>query len=369
LKVPFLDLERQHSIFRKEIIDAVTNVLDSSQFILGREVENFENEFSEYIGVKYCYGVGNGTDALRLALISCDINKDDEVLIPANTFISAALETSFIGAKPVFIDIDEKTYNIDPDKILKAITKKTKAIILTHLFGQPAKIDDVLQIAYKYNLKIIEDACQAHGAEYKGKKVGSFGDVGCFSFYPSKNMGALGDGGAVVCNDKKVARKIFLLRNYGEIKKYNYLIKGFNSRLDPIHAAILRIKLKNLDKFNDNRIRHANLYKCLLKDIKEVTLPEEINKIKHVFYVFVVKVKKRDQLINYLNEKGVKTLIHYPVPIHLQKSFKELGYKKGDFPTTEKCAKHILSLPMFPEIKDEEIKYVTKCIREFYSRF
>ncbi len=366
--VPFVDLSRQHQKLRREIDEAIKRVIDSSWFVLGKEVEDFEAEFSRYLGVKYCYGVGSGTDALRLALLSLDVGAGDEVLIPANTFISAALETSFIGAKPVLVDIEDSTYNIDPEKMAKKINSRTKVVILTHLYGQPGRVKEVLSLARKHNLKVIEDACQAHGAEYKGKRVGNFGEVACFSFYPAKNLGALGDGGAVVCQSAKIAQKLRLLRNYGENKKYYYCLKGFNSRLDPLQAAVLRAKLKYLDDSNGKRIAAANLYRQKLTKVKEVVLPKELEESKPVYHLFVIRSKKRNQLVKYLGDNGIKTQIHYPVPIHWQKSFDDLGYKKGDFPVTEECSRQIISLPMFPELTKEEINYVCENISDFFEK-
>jgi dTDP-4-amino-4,6-dideoxygalactose transaminase len=367
MNVPFVNLSRQHQKIRQEIDKAISQVIDGSWFILGKQLEEFERNFAGYLNVKYAFGVGNGTDALRIALLAVGVKAGDEVLIPANTFISAPLETSFIGAKPVLIDIDEETYNLDPQKIEKKITKKTKAIIPTHLCGQPAAMDEVLKLARKYSLWVIEDACQAHGAEYKGRKVGGLGDVGCFSFYPIKNLGALGDGGMIVTNNSKIARKITLLRNYGEIKKYFYAIRGFNSRLDPLQAVILNVKLKYLSKDNEKRRKIAGIYNRFLVEVKKIILPKEEKNVKHIYHLYMIRTKRRDGLLNYLKENGIITQIHYPVPIHLQQSFKYLGYKKGDLPVTEKCAKEILSLPIFPEMTLKEIEYVCVKIKEFFA--
>jgi len=366
MKVPFLDLSRQHQKIRQEIDKAISQVIDDSWFILGKKLEEFEHNFASYLDVKYAFGVGNGTDALRIALFAVGVKTGDEVLIPANTFISAPLETSFVGAKPVLIDIDEETYNLDPQKIEKKITKKTRAIIPTHLCGQPAAMNEILKLAKKHKLWVIEDACQAHGAEYKGKKVGGLGDIGCFSFYPSKNIGALGDGGMIVTNSSKLAKKIALLRNYGEKKKYYYGVRGFNSRLDPIQAAVLNVKLKYLDGYNEKRRKIANLYNHLLSGLNEIILPKENSEVKHIYYLYMIRTKKRDKLLDYLKKNNISCLIHYPIPIHLQQSFKYLGYKKGDLPVTEKCAEEIISLPMFPELTFKEIKYVCDKIKEFF---
>lgn len=368
MKVPFVDLSRQHKKIRREIDRAISQVIDNSWFILGKTLEEFEQNFAKYLNVKYCYGVGNGTDAIRIALLAVGIKPEDEVLIPANTFISDPLEISFVGAKPVLVDIKSDNYNIDCQKIEEKITKKTKAIIPTHFCGQPAVMEKILKIAKKYKLWVIEDACQAHGAEYKGKKVGGLGDVGCFSFYPTKNIGALGDGGLLATNNSKIAEKISLLRNYGEIKKYYCAVKGFNSRLDPLQAAVLNVKLKYLDKFNKKRQELAGRYNYFLSDVKEIILPKEDLNIKHIYYLYMIRTKKRDELINYLRENGIIAQIHYPIPIHFQQSFKDLGYRKGDFPIAEKCAQEIISLPMFPELTLKEIEYVCSKIKEFFRK-
>ena len=368
MNIPFVDLSRQNTFLRKEINQAIAEVIDSSQFVLSKELENFEKEFARYLGVKYCYGVASGSDALRLSLLASGIERGDEVLIPANSYVSSAFETLFIGATPVLVDIDEETYNIDPKKIKFKITKMTKAIIPVHFYGQPARMDKILRIAEKYNLKVIEDACQAHGAEYKEKKVGGFGDAGCFSFYPSKNLGALGDGGAITTNNKKIAQKISLLRNYGQIKKNYHKIKGFNSHLDALQAAVLSIKLRYLNRFNQKRRKIAKQYNQFLTGIQEIILPQELPNLKHVYHLYVIKTKNRNKLVRYLSKKGIRTQIHYPIPIYLQSAFKNLGYQKGDFPVTEKCAEEIISLPMFPELREEEIKFVVERIKFFYQK-
>jgi len=368
MKISFVDLSRQHKKIRRELNKAIARVIDDSYFILGKHLEEFEQNFANYLKVKYAFGVGSGTDALRIALLALGIKPGDEVLIPANTFISAPLEISFVAAKPVLVDINEKTYNLNPQEVEKKITQKTKAIIPTHLYGQPAAMDEILRIARKYNLWVIEDACQAHGAEYKDRKVGGLGDIGCFSFYPTKNLGALGDGGMVVTNKDNLAKKIAMLRNYGEEKKYFYKIKGFNSRLDPIQAAVLNVKLKYLDEWNNKRRKLAAAYTRLLYEVKEITLPKENPENKHVYHLFVIRTKKRDQLLEYLKKNGILCLIHYPVPVHLQHSFKDLGYKRGDFPVTEECTREILSLPIFPELTLKEIRYVCDVIKKFFGR-
>lgn len=359
MKIDVFSLKEQYKGLRDEIAQAIEKVMRSGQFILGKEVSLFEKEFAEYCGVKYAVAVNSGTDALFLACLACGIGRDDEVITTSNTYIATALAISMTGAKPVFVDIDEKTYNIDPTRIEYAITKKTKAILPVHLYGHAADMEPILKIAKKYRLKIIEDCAQAHEALYKGRKVGSFGDVGCFSFYPTKNLGAFGDGGMMVTNFKELYDKMLLLRDYGRKGRYENVIKGYNSRLDTIQAAILRVKLKYLDEWNDRRRANAELYTKLFKGAKlKVILPFEADYARHIFHLYVIRVKNRDKIMQRLSERGVRTLIHYPIPIHLQKAFKELGYRKGDFPITEKVCKEVLSLPMYPELTEKQIRYV-----------
>lgn len=364
MKVDFVNLSRQYSIIKDEIEEAVFRVLKKSTFILGDEVEHFEEEFAKYCGVKYCVGVSSGTEALHITLKVLGIQDGDEVILPPNTFIATALAVSYTGAKPVFVDIDPGTYNIDFSKIEEKITKKTKAIIAVHLYGQMAEMDKILKIAKKYNLKVIEDACQAHGAKYKDKKAGSFGDTACFSFYPTKNLGCYGDGGAIVTNSKEVAEKVKLLRNYGQVKKYHCKIIGFNSRLDEMQAAILRVKLKYLDHNIKNRRKNASLYTHYLKDLP-VILPKESAENYHTYHLYVIRIKNRKAMADYLKEKGIFTSIHYPIPLHLQVAYKGLGCKKGDFPVTDEQVGEILSLPMFAELEKEEAEYVAEQIKKF----
>jgi len=355
-------LKEQYKEVKGGCDKAVRAVLNRGDFILGREVELFEAEFAKYCGTKFAVGVNSGTDALFLSLLSQGIGKGDEVIVPAFTFIATALAVSYTGARPVFVDIDEQTYNIDVNKIRKAITKKTKAIIPVHLYGQPADMEAILEVAKEYKLKVIEDAAQAHGAEYKNKKVGSFGTTGCFSFYPTKNLGALGDGGMVVTNVENTYKDLLILRNCGRKTHYEHIIKGYNSRLDTIQAAILRIKLSRLDKWNQLRRKNAHLYSSLLKGVDGVITPYEDKKGFHVYHLYVVRVKNRDRVIKILNEQGIKVLIHYPMPLHLQPAYKDSGYKKRDFPVAEKVAQEIISLPMHPYLKEAQIKYTTDTI-------
>ena len=362
--IPLVDLKRQFNSIEKEIAEAMARVFEDSTFILGKEVEMFEQEFARYVGVKFAIGVGSGTDALHLALRAIGVGPGDEVITAPNSFIATALAISYAGAKPVFVDIDPETHNIEPSKIEEAITNRTKAIIPIHLYGHPADIGTIVDIARTFQIKVIEDACQAHGAEFRSKKVGSIGDIGCFSFYPAKNLGAYGDGGMVVTNNTDVVDKLRMLRNCGERKKYHHDIKGINSRLDNIQAAILRVKLRKLDKWNDNRRTAAQMYNELLDNLN-VIIPSEKANVKHVYHLYVIHVSRRDELLNYLKSKGIYASIHYPIPIHLQKAYLDLNHTVGAFPVSEGYSKEIISLPMFPELSAEHIEYITSQIRSF----
>jgi len=360
----------------KELKEATNRVIDSNWYILGKEVENFEREFANYLEVKYCIGVGNGLEALHIILRAYGIREGDEVIIPSNTYIATALAVSYAGAIPIMVEPDERTYNINPDLIEEKISKKTKAIMPVHLYGQACDMDLINEVAKKYNLKVIEDAAQAHGATYKGRKCGTLGDASGFSFYPTKNLGALGDAGAVTTNDKELAEKVRALRNYGSDKHYYNKYMGFNSRLDEMQAAILRVKLRHLEEFNEERKTIAQLYLKGLQDTNLI-LPYVPEWAEPVWHQFVVRTKKRDELQEYLKSKGIGTLIHYPLPIHLQEAYQHLGYKNGDFPIAEKIANEILSLPMANEIlslpmwiglKKEDIEIVCKMIKNFKSK-
>ncbi len=366
MKINFVDLKKQYQAIKPEINLAIQSVIDKSAFILGEELESFEKEFAGYCGVKCAVGVDSGISALELGMRALEIRPGDEVIVPANTFIASASAISFCGAKPVLVDCDKDTFNIDINIIEKFINKRTKAIMPVHLYGQPADMDSILRIAKKYCLRVIEDACQAHGALYKSKKVGSLGDFGAFSFYPAKNLGAYGDGGILTTNNFKLAEKIRMMRNYGQKKKYDHRVLAYNRRLDNLQAAVLRVKLKRLDQWNNQRIKNAENYKNYLSGLPLI-LPFVQESVKHVFHLYVVVVKKRDELLKYLGEKGVSCGIHYPRPIHRQVAYKSLGYKKGGFPVSEKLAQQILSLPMYPELSEEEIKYISLQIRNFFK--
>ncbi len=368
IEVPFLDLKQQYRSIKDEVNASVQQVIDSCSFVLGENVNSLEKEFASFCGTEHAVGVANGTDALCLALLACGIGKGDEVITVPNTFIATTEAISQTGAKIVFVDVNSSTYNIDVSQIEGAINERTRAILPVHLFGQPADMDPIMEVARKYNLKVIEDACQAHGAEYKGKKVGSIGDAGCFSFYPSKNLAAFGDGGMVVSNGNEIAQKIKMLRDHGQIKKYEHLVEGHNSRLDEIQAAILRVKLKRLDEWNKLRRKNASIYNELLEDMDEVVMPLEAEDAKHVYHLYVIRTERRDELQQWLKSKGIGTGLHYPIPLHLQRAYEYLGYKEGDFPVAEECAKQILSLPMFPELTREEIEKVVSEIKRFFAR-
>ena len=359
MKVDVFTLKKQYEDIKDEIKVSIEKVMQSGGFIIGEDVKLFEQEFAAYCNVKHGVGVNSGTDALFLACLACGIGKGDEVIVMPYTYIATVLAISMTGATPVFVDIDEKTYNIDVSKIEKAVTKKTKAILPVHLYGHPADMDPLMEIAKKHNLKVIEDCAQAHGALYKNKKIGSFGDASCFSFYPTKNLGAFGDAGIVLTNSEEIKKRLVLLRDYGRKDRYEHVLRGYNSRLDTLQAAILRVKLKHLDKWIEKRRKNAALYGELLKDQTDIIVPFEADYAKHAYHLYPVRVKHRDNVMKKLSDKGVRTLIHYPIPIHLQEAYRDLGYKKGDFPISEKCCDEILSLPMYPELSEKEIQYVT----------
>ena len=348
----------------KELKEATNRVIDSNWYILGKEVEKFESEFGNYLGIKYCIGVGNGLEALHIILRAYGIGEGDEVIIPSNTYIATALAVSYAGATPIFVEPVERTYNINPNLIEEKITKKTKAIMPVHLYGQSCDMDPINEVAKKYNLKVIEDSAQAHGATYKGRKCGALGDTAGFSFYPTKNIGALGDAGAVTTNDKELAEKVRALRNYGSEKHYYNKYMGFNSRLDEMQAAILRVKLRHLEEFNEERKGIAQLYLNNLQD-KDLILPYVPEWAEPVWHQFIIRCKKRDKLQEFLKSKGIGTLIHYPLPIHLQEAYKNLGYKKGDFQIVEKMANEVLSLPIWIGLNEKFIKRIINRIRKF----
>lgn len=347
MKVPFLDLSFEQRLIKSELDAAYERVMASGFYILGAEVTAFETEFARYCTADHCIGVGNGLEALHLILRALDIGPGDEVIVPSNTYIASWLAVSYTGATPVPVEPDEQTYNIDPARIEQAITPKTKAIMAVHLYGQASDMDPIFAIANKHGLKVIEDAAQAHGARYKDRIIGGLASSAtAFSFYPTKNLGALGDGGAITTNDAKLAEKIRMLRNYGSVKKYYNELKGFNSRLDELQAAFLRIKLARLDAWNAHRVTIANYYLKSLAETTDIVLPHTANYADSVWHMFIIRSQQREQLMQHLAKQGIGTLIHYPVPPHLSQAYAELGYKTGDFPIAEKMAKEVISLPM-----------------------
>lgn len=365
--IPFVDLKSQYVTIKNEIETKMQKVLQQTNFILGEEVDIFEKEFARFCDSRYCVGVASGTDALYLALVALGIGKGDQVITAANTFVATVLAISYTDAEPILVDIDSETYNMDLNKLEEKINMRTKAIIPVHLYGRPVNMTRLMDIAKKYNINIIEDACQAHGAVCNGKKVGSFGPMGCFSFYPGKNLGAYGDGGAIVTSDEILYNELKMLRNYGSPQKYHHDFIGYNSRLDTIQAAILNVKLKYLDKWNSKRYANALLYNENLKDTNEITIPSINGVESHVFHLYVIRAKNRDKLFRYLNEKGIQCGIHYPIPIYSLKAYSHLGVAKEDFPVTEQLSKEILSLPMYPELEEYQIVQIVNLIKIFYK--
>lgn len=366
MNIPFVDLKSQYLSIRSEIDPAINAVIDTAAFIGGLFLNKFEENFAKFCSVKHCIGVANGTDAIFVTLKSLGIGKGDEVITTANSFIATSEAITLAGAKVVFVDINPDTYNIDTDLIEAKITEKTKAIIPVHLYGQPADMDPIMMIARKYGLKVIEDAAQAHGAIYKGRTVGSFGDMACFSFYPGKNLGAYGDGGAVVTNDDALASRVRMFANHGRTEKYNHAVEGINSRLDGIQAAILDVKLKHLDEWSKQRRRNANLYSEKLKD-SNVAIPTELNYVQAVYHLYVVRVDadKRAALQQYLKQKGIATGIHYPIALPNLRAYSYLGYSENDFPVATRASREILSLPMFAELSCEQVDYVVDALKSF----
>lgn len=363
-QIPFVSFEAMHTEISEEIILKFKEVYSKNWFIKGDEVKGFEKEFAAYCEADCCVGCGNGLDALYLILRAYGIGRGDEVIVPANTFIATALAVVYAGATPIFVEPQEKYFTIDVRKIEKAITARTKAIIAVHLYGQPAEMDDIAKIAKNHNLRLIEDAAQAHGALYKGKKAGGLADAAAFSFYPGKNLGALGDAGAVVTNDEALAAKVRALGNYGSDFKYHHIYKGNNSRLDELQAAFLRIKLAKLDGWNQCRRRTAKMYLSMI-DNPYIQLPEENPDVSHIYHVFAIRCKKRDELEKYLEKKGIGTNRHYPIPIHLQPAFEDFGFHKGDYPVAEDVSDTQLSIPIYYGITDEQIKYITDSLNDF----
>jgi dTDP-4-amino-4,6-dideoxygalactose transaminase len=366
-QVPFCDLAAQYRNIAAELNEAVFKVIRESDFILGREVARFEEEFASFCGAQFAIGVDSGTSALELALRAYDIGPGHEVITAANSFIASALAISHMGATPVLVDVDPLTYTIDVAAIGNAITGRTKAIIPVHLYGHPADMDPIRELAERHKLIVIEDACQAHGARYKGRAAGSLGHIAAFSFYPGKNLGAYGDGGMVVTNDRAAAKRVEMLRNYGQQEKYYHQIRGFNRRLDTLQAAVLRVKLKYIKQWNEERRSHADLYRGLLSGCGVVT-PVEADYAESAWHLYVIRVDQRDALREQLAKQGISAGIHYPIPIHLQAAYRDLGHRAGDFPITEQYSKRILSLPMYAELNPAQIEFVAEAVRKFIGK-
>jgi dTDP-4-amino-4,6-dideoxygalactose transaminase len=362
LNIPFVDLKAQFKSIEPEIRAAIDSVLDQTAFIGGKNLSGFEEAFAEFCGTRYAVGVSNGTDALFLALRACGIGAGDEVITVPNTFIATTEAISMVGAKVRFVDVDERTQNMDPAKLAEAIGPNTKAIIPVYLFGRPTDMDPILEIAAKHNLKVIGDAAQAHGSRYKGKAIASLTDVTCFSFYPGKNLGAYGDAGAIATDNEEIAKLVGKLRNHGRAEKYTHDIEGYNCRMDGLQAAILTVKLPHLAQWGANRRAAAAKYNTLLADVAGVVTPPSDADYESVYHLYVVRVQNRDAVQQALRDAGVSSGVHYPIPLHLQPAYAHLGLGAGSFPVSEILADEILSLPVFPEITDEQIEYVAKSL-------
>lgn len=368
MPVQFFDITRQNAPLKEALEAAIKEVADSGRYILGSTVENLEKEFAAYCGTKFAVGVASGTDALHLSLHACGVGPGDEVITSPFTFVATAEVISYCGANPVFCDIDPKTFNLDATRIEARVTRKTKAILPVHLYGQACEMDKIMEIAKKHKLSVVEDCAQATGAEFDRKKVGSQGTAGAFSFFPTKNLGCFGDGGAITTNDEKIYEELKVLRNHGTRKTYHHDIIGYNSRLDALQAAIIKVKLPHLDKHLDARRKNAELYSKLLKDIEQITLPFSGNKSKHTYNQFTLMTKERDRLVAFLRSKGIGAMVYYPLSLHLQKAFENLGHKPGDFSVSEAVQAQVLSLPIFPELKTEEIEAVCSSIKDFFNQ-
>jgi dTDP-4-amino-4,6-dideoxygalactose transaminase len=368
MKVPFVDLDRMHAPLHVRMMQAIDKVLTKGNFILGDEVQTFEESFASYVGAKYAVGVSSGLAALELALKAYDIGEGDEVIVPANTFIATAAAVSFVNATPVLVEPAARSYNIDPQAIEAAITPRTKAIIPVHLYGIPARMDEIMEIARRHNLFVIEDASQAHGAAYKGQRVGSIGHAAAFSLYPAKNLGAVGDAGIITTNDETIVSKLHALRNCGQLNKYEHIVAPHNYRLDTIHAAVLEIKLHELSKWNEDRQQAAQWYNDLLR-ATFVIRPEIPENSEAVWHLYVIRTAERDALKTYLAERNVSTAVHYPIPIHKTGFYATAPIIAGSLPTTESQAGEILSLPIFPGIRKDEVEYVVNCIRKFEEEY
>jgi dTDP-4-amino-4,6-dideoxygalactose transaminase len=367
MHVPFVDLGAQYATIRADVEGAWRAVFAERQFVLGPRVEGFERDFARYVGVDHAVGVGSGLDALRLSLSALDVGPGDEVVLPANSYIATALAVSQVGATPVLVDCEPGTLMIDPAAVAAAITERTRAIAPVHFAGQSADLDALLELATRHGVQVVEDAAQAHGTVWDGRRCGSIGVVGCFSFYPSKNLGAYGDGGIATTNDPALAERLQRLRNYGERRKYDHVVKGLNSRLDAVQAAVLAVKLRRLDGWNEARQARADEYRALLDGVGDITWQQPLGGSSHIYHLFIIETDRRDALREHLAERGVQTGIHYPKPIHLQEAYEELGLRAGAFPASERVAARTLSLPMYPELTTAQVAYVADAIREFFE--
>jgi dTDP-4-amino-4,6-dideoxygalactose transaminase len=370
INVPFMDLKRIHASQKDEILSRIGSIIDRSAFILGSEVESFEKEYAAYVGSKFSLGVANGLDALKLSLQAIGIGPGDEVITAANTFAATAFAISSVGARPVFVDIEPGSYNVDPAAVERAVTSKTKAIMPVHLYGQPATMGPIVELAKRKGLQIIEDCAQAHGATYRNQAIGTFGIAAGFSFYPGKNLGAMGDGGAITTSDPDTLKKLKTLRDVGQSEKYHHTVIGHNSRLDAMQAAILSVKLRDLRAQTEERAKLGKRYQALLSEVKQIQIPEVLSDRTHVFHLYVITTrdeKDRDALKEFLGKAGIQTGMHYPIPLHLQKCYADLGYREGDFPISEKMAKSLISLPIFPGMTGPEIEAVAAGIRGYFK--
>jgi dTDP-4-amino-4,6-dideoxygalactose transaminase len=362
--VPFVDLKAQYKTIKVEVDAALRTVIEDAAFVLGPAVERFENDFAEFLGVKHVVGTNNGTTALQLALLALGVGPGDEVIVPAHTFVATAAAVSHVGARPVLVDVQEDTGNIDPDALPGATTGRTKAIIPVHLYGQAADLDPILAFADSRGLAVLEDACQAHGAKYRGARAGSFGAASCFSFYPGKNLGAYGEGGAVTTNDPALAARVRRLRDHGQSRRYHHEEVGFNARMEGIQGAVLGVKLPHLDAWNHARARHAEAYSMGLADTG-IEVPGVRADRDHVFHLYVIRTAERDELREHLAKRSIQTGLHYPIPVHLQPAYASLGYREGDFPVAERWAREGLSLPMYPELERLQLDEVILGVRSF----
>ena len=367
MKVPFVDLQGQYQGIKQEFRAAIDHVLETGDYISGPFVASFEKNFAALHEAKYCVAVSSGTSALHIAMWALGITTGDEVIVPTNTFIASAASVNLAGATPIFVDCEDKYYNIDPDKVEEAITKNTRAILAVHLYGQPAQLDKLKKIADKHQILLIEDCAQAHLAHYKGKPIGTIGICGCFSFYPSKNLGAYGEGGAVLTNDESLHKKMLMLRDHGSNKKYYHSILGTNYRMHGMQGAILDVKLKYLKQWTDKRIKNAGLYNHHLKGLKQIVLPETMVEAKHVYHLFVIRTDSREALIEHLKKHEIAAGIHYPIACHQQECYQGQSHKVNrSFPVSEKCAKQIISLPMYPELTEDQISFTASKVKEFF---